>query len=164
MKRRTEKNDQTDRTVKRFGGGRLRDWATIFLLYAFVLGIVIYAYIEDDEPISISEMISRFAVAIPGLLLIRSGMIFGILLGNFLQYIRQVPRTVEQKNALVGLAKREGAWYSGAVFSLLLFYRWTPFAGHVDVFFILAVVVPLSLIFIFALWILLVDMLHGGKF
>jgi hypothetical protein len=69
-----------------------------------------------------NEIFRRLLVGVPGLLLIRSGILVGILLGNFMQYIQQEPRSVEQKNALVGLAKREGLWYAGAVSSLLLAY------------------------------------------
>jgi len=159
MKQHAAKRDQASRHVKRLGEGGWRDWAVIFLLFAIVFGLVIYAFIEggEDRSPSISELISRFSIGIPVLLLCRSGILVGILLGNFLQYIRQDPRTAEQKNALVKLAKREGLWYAGAVSSLLLFYRLTPFIGHIDTFFLLAIAVPLSLILIFALWVFLTD-------
>ena len=49
---------------------------------------------------------------------------------------------------MIGLAKREGAWYAGSFFSLLLAYPWTPFAGHVDIFFILTIAIPLGLFLI----------------
>lgn len=152
MKQRTAKKDKTARPVKRLGGASWFDKVVFSCLVIFVLGASIYAFIENGAP-TFREVIGLafgFAVAIPGLLLFRSGMMIGIYLGNFLL------STAEQKSAKkaywIGLAKREGLWYAGAVSSLFLVYRWTPFAGHVDIFFILAVAVPLSTIFIFTLY------------
>lgn len=159
MKQGAAKKTGSDSPARR---GRRVNWfekLVFFGVMLFAFAAFVYAFMENGAP-SLRVIISMLSVAIPAILLIRNGMIFGVLLGNSMQYIRQEPRTVEQKSALIGLAKREVAWYAGAVFSLLFFYRWTPFAGHVDVFFILAVAVPLSLTFIFALWIRLADIFH----
>ena len=128
----------------------MRDWIAIFLLYVFVFGIVVYVFFEADEQISINEVFSRLAVAIPGLLLLRSGLISGVLLGNFLLSTAEQRST--RKAYWIKSAKREGLWYAGAVASLLLAYRWTPFAGHADIFFIFAVAIPLGAALILALY------------
>ncbi|HET7160331.1 MAG TPA: hypothetical protein VFI62_15135 [Burkholderiales bacterium] len=128
----------------------MRKWAIAVVLYVFLLGIFIYAYIEDDRPISTAELISRFAVAIPAILLIRSGMIVGILIGKFLR------STAEEKTAQniywIRSAKREGLWYGGSVSLLLLLYRWTPFAGQPEILFMFVIAIPLGCLVIFALY------------
>ena len=152
MKQRRAKKDQTERPITRLRGASWFDKLVFSCLVIFVLGAVIYAFNENGAP-SFREVIGLaigFVVLMPVLFLFRSGMMIGIYLGNFLL------STAEQKSAKkaywIGLAKREGLWYAGAVSSLFLVYRWTPFAGHVDIFFILAVAVPLSTIFIFTLY------------
>ena len=131
-------------------GGSLRTWAIAVVFYVLLLGIFKYAYVEDDRTISIAELISCFALALPGFLLIRSGIIGGILLGNVLR------STPEEKGAQkiywISSAKREGLWYGGSVSLLLLLYRWTPFAGRPELLFMFVIAIPLSCLIIFALY------------
>lgn len=158
MKQRAEKKDQVDQPAQRPGSATWSQKIALFCIALFLVAVFIYAYIQSGFPSS-REIIISFSVGVPGFLLIRSGMMIGVLLGNSLQYFQQNPRSVAQKNALIRLAKREVVWYAGAVFSLLLAYRWTPFAGHTDIFFILTVAIPLSLSVIFAFYIFLI---HRG--
>lgn len=128
----------------------MRKWAIAVDSYVLLLGIFIYAYIEDDRPISTADLISRFAIAIPGILLIRSGMIVGVLLGHVLRSTAEEKCT--QKSYWIRSAKREGLWYGGSVSLLLLLYRWTPFAGQPEILFMFVIAIPLSCFVIFALY------------
>lgn len=146
---------------RRPGDSSLLPKMVFAFLFIFVIGGFIYALVENGAP-SVHEITIRLITGFPMLLLGRSGIVVGLHMVHFMRGIRHEAHTEERQKArksyLIGLAKREGAWYAGSFFSLLLAYSWTPFAGHVDIFFILTIAIPLGLFLIIFLINFIADM------
>jgi len=145
MKQRITKQAEDDGPTKR--GGSV-GWFGKLIFFGFIVFVVVNSaevFINDGVP-SLREMFG-IAFLSSTLLLARPGLVFGSIAGC---YVLDVPwkfRTEEEKSGfksfLVKRAKREGMWYSGTILLWLAVYQWTPFAGHVDIFFMLTIGVPL---------------------
>lgn len=145
MKQSAANKVDADSPIRR---GKRVSWFEKIIFFGFIFFVIVgsvVVFIKDGFP-SFREMLG-IAFLSSALLLLRPGLVFGSLMGCFVFDVPWKFRTEKEKNEfktfLAKRAKREGLWYGGTVFLWFIVYQWTPFSGHVDVFFMLIIGLPL---------------------
>lgn len=151
MNQRIRKKLQADHQAKRLRGLSRIEKLVFFGFVIVTVVLVVEVFVSEGFP-TVTEMLAGFilvALAVPGMFIFYSAFGLGYTFYDYIANTLWEPHTEQEKNEhrafVIGRVKHGAQWYGVGFILLLVIYQWAPFArGHIDVFLMLTVALPLG--------------------